>query len=105
MRGLQHLIAEAVALGGGDLCAAGHDWQSVGGRGGCDDCPVAAELDRLSELGSPNCSDRPGQAVYQCARCGTWDYGEPGGPGHADCVQFCKRPATTPKVNQCGGEG
>jgi hypothetical protein len=64
---LQHLIAEAVALGGGDLCAAGHDWRCAGGRA----CPH----------GRAGCS----QTVYQCARCGEYDYGEPGGPGWRDC--------------------
>jgi hypothetical protein len=31
--------------------------------------------------GSKNCS----QAVYQCFWCGTYDYGEEGGPGYEDC--------------------
>lgn len=64
---LQHLIAEAVALGGGNLCASGHDWMTEGGRA-CtrDECTAS-------------------QAVYRCARCGEYDYGYPGGPGHADC--------------------
>ena len=64
---LRHLIAEAVALGGGNLCASGHKWQEEGGR----ECPN----------GEQDCS----QTVYRCARCGQYDYGEPGGPGHADC--------------------
>lgn len=71
MVNLQHLIAEAVALGGADLCAAGHDWQSEGGRS----CP----------RGGTTAS----QAVYRCARCGVYDYGEPGGPGAADCAKPC----------------
>lgn len=29
---IEQLVAEAVALAGGNLCAAGHDWQCVGGR-------------------------------------------------------------------------
>jgi hypothetical protein len=37
---LMHLVAQAVALGGGDLCAAGHDWQSIGGRS----CPKGDPL-------------------------------------------------------------
>jgi hypothetical protein len=71
---LQSLVAEAIVLGGGDLCAADHAWQSEGGRG----CP---NLD--FDIGC-------GQAVYRCARCGVHDYGEPGGPGAADC-HGCQR--------------
>lgn len=62
---LAHLIAEAVALAGGDLCTSGHDWQSQGGRH-CDRCGLS-------------------QPVYQCARCGEWDYGEKGGPAWTEC--------------------
>lgn len=69
---LQFLIAEAVALGGGDLCAAGHDWEEVGGRA-CYQCGGS-------------------QPVYQCARCGDWDYGDPGGPAWADCERWCRMP-------------
>ncbi len=68
---LMHLAAKAVAMGGGDLCADGHDWQSEGGRS----CPV----------GECGCS----QAVYRCARCGAYDYGKRGGPGAADCAATC----------------
>jgi hypothetical protein len=88
---LQHLVAEAVALGGGDLCAAGHDWQSIGGTQPCDDCPIEAERAALEALGTPPRIMLHGRAVYQCARCGQWDYGESGGPGHADCVQYCRK--------------
>ncbi len=70
---LRSLIAEAVALGGGNLCAAGHDWDSEGGR----TCPRA---------GTEHACLHASQAVYRCRRCGTYDYGEPGGPGHADCA-------------------
>ena len=72
---LRFLIAQAVALAGGDTCAAGHDWESAGGRR----CPHDAE----------ECS----QTVYRCARCGTYDYGDPGGPGHEDCVDGCSAQA------------
>jgi hypothetical protein len=89
---LQHLVAQAVALGGGNLCEAGHDWQSEGGRAGCEDCPRRLELEWLEELGVASHEEPPGQAVYRCARCGMWDFGEPGGPGHADCVRYCRRP-------------
>lgn len=64
---LQQLVAKAINLAGGNTCAAGHDWQSDGGRA----CP----------RGGSRCS----QAVYRCARCGIEDYGDPGGPGHEDC--------------------
>lgn len=64
---LAHLIAEAAALGGEFLCAAGHDWQFEGGRA-CGRCDGLAS-----------------QPVFRCARCGEWDYGELGGPGHAHC--------------------
>lgn len=65
---LAELIAEAVLLGGGEVCATGrHVWITTGGR----PCPWNAE----------ECS----QAVYRCKFCGTYDYGEPGGPGHEDC--------------------
>lgn len=64
---LQFLIAQAVALAGGNTCAAGHDWQMDGARR----CPHDAE----------QCS----QAAYRCTRCGCYDYGERGGPGWEDC--------------------
>lgn len=51
-----------------DSCTQGHDWQSTGGRA----CP------RKEDCGAS-------QVAYQCARCGEYDYGYPGGPGHADC--------------------
>ena len=69
---LRHLIAEAAALAGGNLCAAGYDWSAVGGR----PCP----------RGMPMAS----QPVYQCDRCGVYDYGEPGGPAHAECAGPCR---------------
>lgn len=62
---LRHLVTHAIALGGEDLCADGHDWQSQGGRH-CVRCGLS-------------------QTVYQCARCGVWDYGERGGPAWAEC--------------------
>lgn len=72
MSELQHLIAEAVRLGGGDLCAAGHEWQEAGGRA----CPH----------GEHTCS----QVVSQCARCGVYDYGAPGTPGRDWCDSRCR---------------
>lgn len=76
-KALQFAIAEAVNLAGGNLCVAGHDWETDGGRR----CPHDAD----------ECS----QAVYRCTRCGTYDYGDPGGPGHDDCRGgACSREAT-----------
>lgn len=80
MTGLQHLIAEATALAGGNTCASGHDWESAGGR----QCPHDH-----GDIAS--CS----QTVYECRRCGEVDYGQRGGPGHADCgdgpERLCER--------------
>lgn len=75
---LQHLVAEAVALGGGNLCAAGHNWQSDGGR----ECPKGWSYGALD-----GCS----QTVYVCKRCGIHDYGEEGGPAHRECFENCGR--------------
>lgn len=62
---LAHLVAEAVALGGGNLCASGHDWGTDGGR---------------------PCECGGSQVVYRCKRCGDYDYGDKGGPAYADCL-------------------
>lgn len=71
---LQFLIAKARGLANDHPCASGgHLWEPEGGRG----CPH--ETDDSDGCGGS-------QAVYRCARCGEWDYGEPGGPGHADCA-------------------
>jgi hypothetical protein len=67
---LQHLIAEARGLANDHPCTTtGHLWQSDGGR----ECPRSCF--------------RASQAVYRCARCGEFDYGEPGGPGYRDCFE------------------
>ena len=50
-------------------CSQGHQWKSVGGRG-CDKCGGS-------------------QTVYQCERCGEYDYGEEGGPAYEECKQYC----------------
>ena len=76
LKDLGALIREAVALGGGDLCASGHDWQSEGGR----PCPNADTDEHCISASQP---------VFRCARCGEWDYGEPGGPGAAACARPC----------------
>lgn len=71
---LNRLLAEASVLAGGDHpCEVlGHKWITNGGR----QCPFA------SDDIEPNCS----QSVYVCSSCGLEDYGDPGGPGHRDCV-------------------
>lgn len=71
---LTRLIAEASVLAGGaHPCAVlGHKWVSIGGR----PCPYA------SDRREPNCS----QTVFQCSACDVVDYGEPGGPGHQNCI-------------------
>lgn len=75
MTALQHLIAEARGLANDHPClAVGHQWESDGGRH-CPGCPRG----------------HTSQTVYVCARCGGYDYGEPGGPGAADCEHYCDR--------------
>lgn len=70
---MSSLIHQARTELGSDACQSGkHTWESEGGRG----CPH-----ELLE----NCS----QAVYLCSVCGTYDYGDPGGPGEADCESHC----------------
>lgn len=73
MRALDELISAALQLGGADAVSHGARlWQSEGGRR----CP----------LGWEGCS----QAVYVDLRTGEYDYGDAGGPGHADCVRHCE---------------
>lgn len=75
---LAALIAEACSLAGDHPCvSSGHVWRSVGGRR----CPRPDDEDR-------SCSGS--QTVYQCSRCDEYDYGEPGGPAHADCASGCR---------------
>lgn len=65
---IEELIAKARSLANDHPCATtGHVWDSDAGRGCPRQCFQAS------------------QAVYRCARCGQFDYGEPGGPGHRDC--------------------
>jgi hypothetical protein len=71
-----HLIAEARGLANDHPCVRAHVWESVGGRG----CP---HRDTERECGNAS------QTVYQCARCGDYDYGEPGGPAYAECEKGC----------------
>jgi len=73
---LQALIQQAGAQLGSEACRDGrHQWASEGGRS----CP------HPEDIGGGECS----QTVYRCTTCDTHDYGEAGGPGHADCIQFC----------------
>jgi len=73
MKALNDLITAAVQLAGTDSVSNGARlWQSEGGRA----CP----------LGWYGCS----QPVYVDLKTGAHDYGQPGGPGHADCVRHCK---------------
>lgn len=74
MTPLRHLITEAIALGGENLCVNGHDWKSIGGR----ECSYQTE----------GCGGS--QAVYECRLCGDVDYGNPGGPGYDDCIAYCR---------------
>lgn len=72
MQLLNELITAAVQLAGDDAVSHGaRMWQSKGGRA----CP----------MGWYGCS----QAVYVDLKTGEYDYGNPGGPGHADCVRHC----------------
>ena len=69
---LNDLITGAVQLAGGDsLAHDGRLWHMEGGRA----CPIGWE----------DCS----QPVYVDLKTGAYDYGQPGGPGHADCKQNC----------------
>jgi hypothetical protein len=82
---LNSLISEARALANDHPCTTvGHDWVSEGGRR----CPHATDDD-------DGCGGS--QAVYRCARCGEYDYGERGGPGHADCGDSMNCNASSPR--------
>jgi hypothetical protein len=74
MQLLNDLITGAMQLAGIDdqVSHAARLWQSEGGRA----CP----------LGWGRCS----QPVYVDLKTGEYDYGAPGGPGHADCVRTCR---------------
>lgn len=70
---LDELVTAAIELAGGDETSFGARlWQMVGGR----TCP----------LGWGDCS----QAVYVDLKTGDYDYGDTGGPWHADCNHHCK---------------
>lgn len=79
-RMLNDLITAAIQLAGTED-QVNHNarlWQMEGGRA----CP----------LGWGDCS----QPVYADLKTGEYDYGEPGGPGHADCRRNCKHGMAPP---------
>lgn len=79
MNTLEVLIADATALANPDeTLHGGRLWRSIGGRA----CPI----------GWHNCS----QPVFEDIRTGEVDYGERGGPGHADCVKHCREAMKPP---------
>lgn len=85
MRTLLTLIDDAVALANpDDTMHGGRLWRSVGGR----PCPI----------GWGHCS----QAVFEDIRTGETDYGEPGGPGHADCQKNCRERMQPPDPDEFG---
>jgi hypothetical protein len=70
---LSELITSAIDLAGGNLTShSSRLWHQEGGR--------------LCPLGWGGCS----QAVYVDIATGEYDYGEVGGPGHQDCLRYCK---------------
>jgi len=76
---LNDLITGAIQLAGDNLTSHGAKlWQNVGGR----TCPI----------GWGGCA----QAVYVDIKAGNYDYGEPGGPGHQDCVRNCRHGMNLP---------
>ncbi|CAN7474154.1 hypothetical protein LJR175_003184 [Variovorax sp. LjRoot175] len=78
---LDALISDARAIAGNDdgRMHKGWLWKFAGGRA----CPIGWE----------DCS----QAVFRCARSDDWDYGEPGGPGEADCRENCRHGMEPPE--------
>ena len=82
---LNDLITGAIQLAGDTLVSHGARlWQSEGGR----TCP----------LGWHDCS----QSVYVDIKTGEYDYGEPGGPGHADCIGYCKHGRLKREADEAG---
>ena len=59
MTDIQHLVTEAAALAGGNLCASGHDYRFSGGR-------ACRNQDEHGVI----CSEH----VYECRRCGEYTY-------------------------------
>ena len=77
---LNDLITAAIQLAGTEdqVSHNARLWQMEGGR----TCP----------LGWGGCS----QPVYVDLKTGEYDYGKPGGPGHADCQRNCKHGMAPP---------
>lgn len=75
MQQLCNLIAAAMELAGADDTFSHNArlWQMEGGRA----CAIG-----LSECSQP---------VYVDIKTGEYDYGEPGGPGHAYCMETCRQ--------------
>lgn len=83
MNHLQGLIADAIQLANpDDTLHGGRLWRSIGGRA----CPI----------GWGHCS----QPVFEDIRTGEIDYGEPGGPGHADCKANCHERMRPPEPEE-----
>lgn len=71
------LVEEARDLVRPANCAVDdHVWVSYGGRA----CPFECPRDVPGNIS---------QTAYRCTVCGEYDYGDVGGPGHADCVKYC----------------
>lgn len=78
---LNDLITGALVLAGAETAAAhgGRIWHMEGGRR----CPI----------GWWDCS----QPVYVDLASGEHDYGQPGGPGAADCARNCRHGLVPPE--------
>jgi len=75
---LDRLIKEAKTFGSAACLEGRHNWTSEGGRS----CPKEIDFHMLEECSQP---------VYRCADCGTYDFGEKGGPAWTECFQNCLR--------------
>lgn len=76
---LNDLITGAIQLAGDRLTSHNAKlWTNIGGRS----CPI----------GWGGCS----QPVFEDLKTGEVDYGEPGGPGHQDCVRNCRHGMNPP---------
>lgn len=79
---LDDLITGAIQLAGdeGTVASRGRLWHFEGGR----PCPI----------GWGGCS----QSVYVDIATGEYDFGEPGGPGHNDCLRHCRNGMEPPPI-------
>ena len=86
MQTLNNLITGAMQLAGVDdqISHNARLWQMAGGRA----CPI----------GWGGCS----QTVYVDIKTGEYDYGQRGGPGHADCVENCRHGMNPPERDDDG---